>query len=180
MKKFELTTESIVKFGRKLFRIKALIDFGNVKEGELGGFVEKEENLSHTGDAWVFGNARVFGNASVSGGAWVFGDARVSGNASVSGGARVFGNASVSGNADILHITGLGTVHRTTTAFRAADGLKIICGCFYGSLKEFEEQVIKTRTGKYREEYLKFAELVEIYFGRENSDAEYRKDAADK
>ena len=30
MKKFELTTESITFLGRKLFRIKALISFGNV------------------------------------------------------------------------------------------------------------------------------------------------------
>ena len=45
MKKYELTAESIVKFGRTLFRIKALVAFENVEEGELGGFVEKEGNL---------------------------------------------------------------------------------------------------------------------------------------
>lgn len=45
MKKYELTAESIVKFGRTLFRIKALVAFGDVEEGELGGFIEKEENL---------------------------------------------------------------------------------------------------------------------------------------
>ena len=66
MKKFELTSESIVNsFGKKLFRIKALVEFGNVKEGELGGFVEKEENLSHEGNAWVCGDAKVFGDAKV-------------------------------------------------------------------------------------------------------------------
>lgn len=36
MKKFELTTECRVFLGRKLFRIKALVDFGNVKAGEFG------------------------------------------------------------------------------------------------------------------------------------------------
>ena len=47
MKKFELTTESITnEAGKKLFRIKALIDFGDVKAGELGGYVEKEGNVS--------------------------------------------------------------------------------------------------------------------------------------
>ena len=52
MKKFELTSESTINiFGKKLFRIKALVEFGNVKEGELGGFIEKEENLSHEGNA---------------------------------------------------------------------------------------------------------------------------------
>lgn len=63
MKKFELTAESKIFAGKKLFRIKALLSFGDVKEGELGGYVEKEENLSNDGNAWVYGNARVYGNA---------------------------------------------------------------------------------------------------------------------
>ena len=63
MKKFELTTEFITNFlGTKLFRIKALVEFGKVEKGELGGFVEKEENLDHDGDAWVSGNAWVYGD----------------------------------------------------------------------------------------------------------------------
>lgn len=57
MKKFELTSEFVTFLGKKLFRIKALISFGNVEEGELGGYVEKEENLSNNGDAWVYGDA---------------------------------------------------------------------------------------------------------------------------
>ena len=57
MRKFELTTDTKMRFGKKLFRIKALIDFGNVKEGEKGGYIEKEENLSQSGNAWVSGNA---------------------------------------------------------------------------------------------------------------------------
>ena len=82
MKKFELTAESKINaFGKKLFRIKALISFGSVEEGETGGWVEKEENVNQSGNAWVFGNAEVSGNA------------RVFGNAEVSGNARVFGNA---------------------------------------------------------------------------------------
>ena len=89
MKKFELTTESIYLLGIKLFRIKALVTFGCVKKGELGGFVEKEENLDHTGSAWIFGNAKVYGNALV------HGDARVSGNADEYGNAIVYGNALV-------------------------------------------------------------------------------------
>ena len=59
MKKFELTGEFITFLGKKLFRIKALVGFGDVKAGKLGGYVEKEENLDHEGNAWVYGNARV-------------------------------------------------------------------------------------------------------------------------
>ena len=84
MKKFELTSETKINiFGKKLFRIKALISFGNVEAGETGGWVEKEENVNQSGDAWVFGNAEVFGNARVSGNARVFGNAWVCGNAGV-------------------------------------------------------------------------------------------------
>ena len=64
MKKFELTSEFITNvFGVKLFRIRALVEFGNVSKGELGGYVEKEGNLDHNGNAWVSGNAEVSGNA---------------------------------------------------------------------------------------------------------------------
>ena len=85
-KKYELLNTDTIEFGGiTLFRIKALISFGNVKKGELGGYVEKEGNLCHSGNAWVSDNAKVYGNAEVTG------DARVSGDAWVSGDARVTG-----------------------------------------------------------------------------------------
>ena len=62
-KKYKLTEECKEHFGRKLYRIKALIDFGDVKAGDLGGYIESEKNLSHNDNCWVYGNARVYGNA---------------------------------------------------------------------------------------------------------------------
>ena len=41
MKKFELTEETKIYGNLCLKRIKALKDFGNIKKGEMGGFVEK-------------------------------------------------------------------------------------------------------------------------------------------
>ena len=35
------------------------MSFGDVAEGELGGFIERENNLDQYGNAWVSGNARV-------------------------------------------------------------------------------------------------------------------------
>ncbi len=58
MKKYELGSGG---------RIKALRSFGDIREGAVGGFVEKEENLDHCGDSWVSGDAGVFGDARVSG-----------------------------------------------------------------------------------------------------------------
>ena len=54
MKKYELTTETLQFAGRTLYRIKAVKDFGSVKAGELGGWIESEENLSQTGNAWIY------------------------------------------------------------------------------------------------------------------------------
>ena len=60
MKKYELTEETVTVYGKTLYRIRAVRDFGSVKTGEFGGYIEKEENLSHFGNAWVSGNAEVF------------------------------------------------------------------------------------------------------------------------
>ena len=48
-KKYELTDECINFYGRKLYRIKALVDFYDVKSGDLGGYVESYNNLSQEG-----------------------------------------------------------------------------------------------------------------------------------
>ena len=82
-----------------MYRIKALKDFSCIEKGELGGLIEKESNLSVSGNAWVYENAKVYENAWVFGNAWVSGNASVYGNARVSGNAWVSGDARVSGNA---------------------------------------------------------------------------------
>ncbi|HEM4040679.1 TPA: polymer-forming cytoskeletal protein, partial [Streptococcus suis] len=57
-KKYELVLDDTISFwGWKLFRIRALISFGSIEVGDLGGYIEKEENLSHDGNAWVYGDA---------------------------------------------------------------------------------------------------------------------------
>ena len=100
MKHFKLRTDLTIKVdGKTLYRIEATKDiekFG-VKAGDLGGYIEKEDNLS--GNAWVSGDARVYGNALVCGNALVYDDALVSGNALVRGDARVYGHALVRGDA---------------------------------------------------------------------------------
>ena len=107
MKKYEITNEThpAIPF---LKRIRALKNFSNVKKGELGGFIESEENLDQEGYCWVSGNAKVFGNAKVSEDAEVYGRAKVFGNAEVYEDAevydraKVFGNAMVYGNAMVF------------------------------------------------------------------------------
>lgn len=60
--KYKLTEEKILYCFRTLYRIQATEDYPcGVKCGELGGFVESEKNLHD--NAWVSGNAEVYGNA---------------------------------------------------------------------------------------------------------------------
>ena len=164
MKKYELTNETIQIEGKKLYRIKALIDFGDVKAGDLGGFIEKESNLSHLGNAWVYDNARVCGNARVCDDAWVYDNARVYGNA------RVCGNAGVCDDGDYACVKGFGTEYRNTTFYKQKNGsVGVNCGCFTGTLEEFRNQVKKTRKGKIEKEYLMIADLIEYHFAEEET-----------
>ena len=100
MKYFKLRNDLTIKVCKKtLYRIEATKDiekFG-VKAGDLGGYIEKEDNLS--GKAWVYGDAEVYGNARVYGDALVYGNARVYGDAEVYGNANVYGDAEVYGKA---------------------------------------------------------------------------------
>nr|DAK18943.1 MAG TPA: Putative transferase, nesg, ydcK, Structural Genomics.38A [Caudoviricetes sp.] len=137
-KKFELLPDdTITIFGIKLFRIKALISFGNVEEGELGGYIEKEDNLSVYGNAEVYGNARVYGNA------WVSGDARVYGNADY----IVFKNHWSSGR--------YFTYTKSNKMWRV--------GCFYGTGQELINKAYQDSeiSGKHYEAYVEFVEKLE-------------------
>ncbi len=170
MKKYELTNECITFTGRKLYRIKALVDFGDVNAGDLGGFVEKEDNLSHDGNAWVSGdacvydNARVYDNACVCGNAWVYGNACVCGDACVYGDAWVSGNACVYGDADYLTIGPIGSRDDTVTFARDKDNKIIVkCGCFTGDIDAFIAEVKETHgDNKHAKAYLLAAEMAKV------------------
>ena len=138
MKKYELTTNTKMWFGRKLYQIKALKDFGNVKAGDLGGYIEKEENLSQDGIAWVsdnacvYDNARVFCNAYVCGNACVYDNAEVCGKAHVYGGALVYDNAEIYGNALVYgdaEIYGDACVYDNAEVFDNAQVFGDACVC---------------------------------------------------
>ena len=221
-KKFELTDKFVFNtFGIKLFQIKCTKSFKYAKEGDLGGYVEKDENLDQESNAWVYGDAWVYGNARVSGDARVYGDARVSGdarvygdawvsgdarvygdaqvygdawvsgdarvygdawvygNARVSGDARVYGDARVSGDARVYGDADIendnnhcgfdcfGSCNRHTHAYLTKDNkVEITCGCFRGSIEEFEKKVEKTHSGTiYEKQYKAIINVIKIKFG---------------
>ena len=109
MKKYELVgTDKKTPLGKPLFQVVALRDFGDVRKGDKGGYIESTDNLSNEGNCWVSENAFVFDNARVSENAFVFGEAQVFGgafvhnDAQVYGDSRVFGEAWVFGNAEVF------------------------------------------------------------------------------
>lgn len=101
MKKYELTSEVIEYKGHTLHRIKALKNFGSVKAGELGGWIESEENLSQADNAWIYDEAMAFGSAKILGNAKVFCYAKVHDCAEVYDNAEVSDNALVYGDAKV-------------------------------------------------------------------------------
>lgn len=146
MKKYELTEETVTVYGKTLYRIRAVRDFGSVKTGEFGGYIEKEENLSHFGNAWVSGNAKVSGNARVSG------NAKVCGNAEVSNTRHFFVQGPIGSRNDFV------TFYRTTN-----NTVGVRCGCFSGSLQKFVDRVEETHGGsRYEKEYKLAAELAKV------------------
>ena len=153
MKKYEFTGETKIVAGVTLKRIRALISFGFVAKGEIGGFIEDEKNLSHGGNAWVADNARVAGNA------WVAGNARVADNA------RVTGNAWVTDITDYMLIGSIGSRNDFTTFYKDIDGgISVKCGCFSGTIEEFREMVKKTHGAdtKHAKIYKAAADLAEL------------------
>lgn len=117
MEKYRLTYETIDICDVTLYRIEALRDFGLIKAGDKGGFVQSYHNLSQEGNCWIHDEAKVFGNAKVYGNAKVFGRAKVYGNAFVKGNAFVFDDAKVYGNASV---NGYATVYGKAEVFGVA------------------------------------------------------------
>lgn len=117
--KYKLTDETIELGGATLYRIEALREFGNVKAGDKGGFVQSELNLSQKKNCWIYneakvcgkavicgdakvsGEAKVWGKARVYDRAWIYGEAKVWGESSVYGEASVYGQAEVWGEAEV-------------------------------------------------------------------------------
>ena len=122
--KYEILKDEFIEFdGRKLYRIKALKDFHNVKKGKVGGYIASERNLSHEGDAWVYGNAQVSGNAQVL------------------------------NRHSVVWFSNVGTENGTLTVYCGKNGLIATRGCLTGSVEEFLDKSAKVHDEKTKREY---------------------------
>ena len=195
--KYEFTGETKIVYGRTLRRIKAIVAIGStVVPGDIGGWIESENNLSVSGNAWVYDGARVYGNACVYGGArvsggarvygnawvyddvrvygnaWVYDDVRVSGNACVYGNACVSGYAWVSGNACVCGNADYMTFKNSWSSGRwftyTASNKKWKVGCFYGTGDELVRKAYSDSelSGKCYEAIVRAVETIEAAKGR--------------
>ena len=141
MNKYEMLYDDKIEIGsHTLYRIRALKNFGTVKAGDIGGYIEKEENLSHEGTCWVYDNARVCENA------------------------RVCGDAKINKISDLLCISPIGSRNDTTTFFKTKDGnICVKCGCFTDTIDKFLEAVSEThKDNKHAKAYKLACELARV------------------
>lgn len=137
-KKIILTDKFVINsFGIKLFQIKCTKSFKYAQKGDFGGYVEKEGNLDQENDAWVFGNARVSSDADIE------------------------------NDNEHCGFDGFGSCNRHTHAYMTKEKkVEIICGCFRGSIEEFEKKVEETHSGTvYEKQYKSIINVIKIKFG---------------
>ena len=134
MKKYEFTGEVKVLLDHTMHQIRATVAFGAVRAGEVGGWIEKEENLSHDGNAWVYDNAEVCGNAEV------YGDAHY------------------------LVVGPIGSRGGFTTFFRSKKlEICVACGCFRGNIEAFAEKVKETHgENEHAKRYMAAIEMAKV------------------
>lgn len=89
------------------------------------------------------------------------------GNAWVSGNAQVCGNARIDCIKAHCGFDVFGSCGRHTHAYITAENkIEITCGCFRGSIEEFEAKVRRTHgDNQYAHEYLAIIYLIKIKFG---------------
>ena len=140
--KFELIeNDSIEINGHKLYRIRALINFNNVNAGDLGGYVENEENLSQMDNCWIYDNACVYDIAKVYNNACVSDNARVFSNACVFGSAHISDDAIIKKYDDYIVFKNTWSSGRYFTYTKSNKMWRV--GCFYGSGDELIQKAYK-------------------------------------
>ena len=102
MKKYKFTGETRFHNGATVYQIVAVKDFGDVENGDIGGWIETESNLSHDGECWVFDSAIAMKNARVCCNAQLTDSSIASGSCLVSGSATVKGKAKITGEAQLI------------------------------------------------------------------------------
>lgn len=163
-KKYYLDLSDSIKVGSEitLYRVVALRDFGDIKAGDKGGYIQSESNLSHAGDCWVYGDAIVRGNARIYDNIQVYGDDRIYGIDQAYGDAQVYGIAIVCCDDDYIVFQNSWSSGRYFTYTRS--NKKWLVGCFYGTGQELIAKAYQDSetSGREYERVVRYVESIDF------------------
>lgn len=166
--------------------------------------ISSRSNMYDTLSPNIYGNSRIYGSPLISGKVSIYDNAIVHGesiidgeNVEINGSSDIGGYANIEGCSiissttinlgtirdakitspnDYAMVKGFGSINRTTVFYLDKNGIiKVICGCFYGTIDQFEERVKQTYLNDeimnpIGEEYIDIANLIRKRFKRlENS-----------
>ena len=122
----------------EVFRIRALKDFGDVKKGDLGGYVESEDNLGTIDDCWIYCDSVVCGKAKVLHGAKMYDTAFAGDDVEVKDSALVTGCSVITGNSRIVNYAEVSNAVIDSSDVLGYAKVKIssTCACWRTNLKK--------------------------------------------
>ena len=105
-KKYEILMdeENTIEFeGHTLHRIKALRDFGDIKRGDIGGYVENENNLSHEGNCWIYDDAKAMDYSIISDNSRIYNNSRMYNNSAMYDNSEMYDYSIMYDNSEMHH-----------------------------------------------------------------------------
>ena len=132
--------------GVTVYRIKALVDFDDIKAGQLGGYIEKEENLKVYYSVLDPGWYSYYAENNKVRASWVYDNACVYGDSVVYSGGRVKGHSVICNS----HILDDSTIDGDCSIFNSKVSYKsTIVGDSFISNSELENVIIEDSTSLY-------------------------------
>ena len=112
MVKYELLPSDKTINYVSLHRIRALTNFGDVKEGDIGGYVQDRDNLDHNTNAWIYDDAVVMDasfitkDAKIKDTTFVYGTSKIDGKITINGNATINNSTIFDTNSSVFHFCG--------------------------------------------------------------------------
>lgn len=103
--KYEITDIVGYRFKKKVYRIRALKNFGDVKKGDLGGYVSSYENLSQYGDCWIYDDAAVIQDATLENNSTIHNTSIMYGTSTAIRNSKIYKSTRICGNSIISDST---------------------------------------------------------------------------
>ena len=149
-KKMNYTTDKTQKhpYLDGMYRLcKDGVGIGWIGEGAVIGKGARIGEGAEIGEGAVIGKG-----ARIDEGAWIGKGAEIGEGAVIGKGAEIGEGAEIKSIYDYMTVGGIGSRQGMTTFYRCKDGLiRVNCGCFNGTLDEFEAAVRETHAGTEHE-----------------------------